>query len=659
MRIGILFRFVIFHLIVFTVLRLVFFMCFQGSEELAGALVIKALTLGFKFDLRLTLLLVTPLFLVGWGTFSPYESKKSARRWLLFYSLLAAVWTVIYIVDIGHYSYLRSRVNSTVLSNLENPDIAIGMMWESYPVIWVMVGFLITMLLYAHFLRRFVFIHYRTPYFMFPPSLCYVVFIAAYLAGLYGNLSQYPLRWSEAFFSPQHFLSHLSLNPVLYFAETYSFNKKDNFDIKRTKELYPVMAPYLGVQLQNTEPLNFARDIAPSSAVPHPYNVVVIVMESMAMSKTNLMENPLKPTPALEELAQESYWFSNYYSPAESTARNMFSIMTAIPDVTRTQTSSRNPLVVDQRLIINSFKDYRKMYFLGGSASWANIRGIFSNNIDDIEIYEEGYFNKGRTDVWGVSDLDLFIEANKVFESVPQDKPFFAVIQSASFHRPYTIPDDAKKFKVKTAKVSELVEAGFGSEEQYNSLRFSDYSLGYFFEQAKKSPYYKNTLFIVTGDHGLPDENGINVPKGSHLWELEKYHVPLILHNAELFPQTTEDQKPASHLDMMTTAAYLAGIPHTNTTLGRNLFDLEFDKERYSFIYNFYSQIGEYYLVNNDFYYRYDNVKKGQLYRHKSDTPEIDVKAEFPAEFERMSAIAEGYLQSSRYLLFNNKKPAK
>jgi phosphoglycerol transferase MdoB-like AlkP superfamily enzyme len=655
-RIGLLFRFVVYHIILFTVLRLIFFLCFHGAENTSSDQLTKAFFLGFRFDLRFTLILVTPLLLFAWGSLSPFSSKKASRRWQWGYFFAAFAWLIFYVVDFGHYSYLRSRVNSSVLSNLESPDIAMSMLWQSYPVIWISLAFIGILLLYAHFQRRFVFVHHRSPYFMFPTSFCYVFFVAIYLVGLYGNISQYPLRWSEAFFSPRTFLSHLSLNPVLYFFETYTFAKKDNYDLKKTKASYPVMAEYLGITNQNENPLNYEREVTPK--VPaHPYNVVVIVMESMALSKTNLMGASLNPTPALAQLAEESYWFSNYYSPAEGTARNMFSIMTATPDVTRVKTSSRNPLVVDQRLIINAFKDHSKMYFLGGSASWANIRGIFSNNIQDIQIFEEGYFNKGRTDVWGVSDLDLFIEAHKVLEA-QNGKPFFAVIQSASFHRPYTIPSDAKGFKVVDAKLSDLHEAGFYSVEQYNSMRFADYSLGYFMELAKKSPYYKNTLFVVTGDHGLPDENGLNVGAGSHVWNLEKYHVPLILHNAELFPESTEDQKPGSHLDLMTTVASLAGVPHVNNTLGRDLFELEFDKERYSFIFNYYSEISEHYLLNNDFYYRFDDVKKGQLYRYRSEKPEQDVKEEFPEVYTRMSEIAEGYLQTSRYQLFNNKKPA-
>ncbi len=54
-----------------------------------------------------------------------------------------------------------------------------------------------------------------------------------------------------------------------------------------------------------------------------------------------------------------------------------------------TKTASRNPAAVDQHTIINNFTGYEKFYFLGGSTSWANIRGVLTNNIDNLHLYEQ------------------------------------------------------------------------------------------------------------------------------------------------------------------------------------------------------------------------------------------------------------------------------
>ncbi len=51
---------------------------------------------------------------------------------------------------------------------------------------------------------------------------------------------------------------------------------------------------------------------------------------------------------------------------------------------------------------------------------------------------------KSKTvDVWGISDKRLFLRSQYVLKE--QNKPFFAVIQTADNHRPYTIPEEDKK----------------------------------------------------------------------------------------------------------------------------------------------------------------------------------------------------------------------
>jgi phosphoglycerol transferase MdoB-like AlkP superfamily enzyme len=650
-------RFMILHGVLLACLRIAFYVAFKPLEEFSSSLIWKSFVLGSRFDLRLICVLLIPLILFSWRSWST-DSVLARRRWTLFYGFLACFWLLFYVFDFGFYGYLNSRMNSSALLFLENPDISFGMLWQSYPVVWVALGFSAFIVFYMILLQRFVFRQHKKSFFNLPSFLVTLIFLFSFVTGLYGQISQYPLRWSEAFFSPHHFVSHLALNPVLYFFESYEFSSKKEYDVKKVQEFYDEFADYLGVIEKDKENLNFSREVRSIPRTVRP-NVIVIVMESLAFSKTNLGENPLKPTPELEKIANKSYWFSNYFSPTEGTARNLFSIMTATPDVTKVQTSTRNPLVVDQKVIANSYDQYRRMYFVGGSASWANIRGIFSHNIDGIEIYEEDAFQRSRADVWGVSDLDLFIEAHERFAKLPQDQPFFAVIQTASFHRPYTIPQKAGDFKLRDEPVTKLKEAGFYSGEQFNSLRFSDYSLGVFFEMAKKSAYYKNTLFVITGDHGLPDEGGVNVPQGSHLWELEKYHVPLVLHHSDYFQRPEQDSKLASHVDVMTTVAALAGVSHTNTTLGRNLFDPYFDKERYAFIYNYYSELNEYGLIGENFYLHYDDKHGAQLFAYREESPLVDQKEQHPAEFIRMQRLAEAYLQTSKYLLFNNQKKSQ
>ena len=94
--------------------------------------------------------------------------------------------------------------------------------------------------------------------------------------------------------------------------------------------------------------------------------------------------------------------------------------------------SSRNLRVIDQKIIFDQFNGYEKLYLLGGSSNWANIRGVFKSNIKNLKIYEEGSYEvENRADVWGIDDYDLFNESDKIFKNLHSSKkPFVAYVQT-------------------------------------------------------------------------------------------------------------------------------------------------------------------------------------------------------------------------------------
>jgi phosphoglycerol transferase MdoB-like AlkP superfamily enzyme len=54
-------------------------------------------------------------------------------------------------------------------------------------------------------------------------------------------------------------------------------------------------------------------------------------------------------------------------------------------------------------------------------------------------------------------------------------------------------------------------------------MRYSDWALGQFFEKARKEPYFKETLFIVVGDHGFGNDQQVTE------MDLGRFNVPLLL----------------------------------------------------------------------------------------------------------------------------------
>ena len=311
-----------------------------------------------------------------------------------------------------------------------------------------------------------------------------------------------------------------------------------------------------------------------------------------------------------------------------------------------------NPELVDQALMMNEFKGYSKYYMIGGSASWANIRGFLSHNIEGLHLLEEGSWKAPNTDVWGLSDLDLFREAAAALTKSP--KPFVAVIQTAGFHRPYTIPEDNAGFQIKQPSEAILKNYGFTGADEYNSLRFSDHSLGEFFKIARQQPWFDNTVFAIFGDHGLNDTS-LNMSPGYLACRLQSNHTPMLIYAPGLVAagklQPGVDGRPCGQPDIFPTLASLAGIPYRYNAMGRNLLDPDTKRDEMQFLGGETESTVR--LVENGYCY----IRETDEHMYKMDAPVLeDLLNTDPERAAHMRQYAQDFYNASKYLLYNNKK---
>lgn len=656
-RLSTLYRTILFYLLTFSFFRLFFLLFF--SKDLDGVSfphVFNALFLGLKFDLRLTSFLLIPSIFF-------FTVTKLRRFWPSFHhgihTFFIFIVTSIYITDAAYYSYLKSRINATIIQFLKNPLISMQMVHESYPwQLFVVMTISITILSYFLFKKIITKKLLSTEPGTFKKSIPAIILFTLFWGwGFYGSFKAYPLRWSEAFNSPNSFTSNLGLNPILYLFETYSFRNAD-YNEKEVRKHYHQVATFLGVKNLDEKNLNFVREFPeiPERRAQKP-NVVVVIMESLAHYKTGIGGSKVNPTPYLDKIANDSLYFNNFYTPTVATARSVFAAITSLPDVSKVKTGTRNPFIVNQHTNIANLIDHNKFYFLGGSANWGNIRGILSHNIPELKIFEEGSYSSPRVDVWGISDLDLFKEANLILKDEKSDKPFFAIIQSAGFHRPYTIPANADTFKtLKSTDVNlnELRNYGFESLEEFNAMRLQDYSLGRFLEIAKKEKYFKNTIFIIFGDHALPANSALNVP-GWAKGLANGYHVPLLIYSPK-FIAPKRDDRIASEMDIMPSIASIVGVPYKTRSLGRDLFNPDFDNYRAAFSYNWYSPF-HVSLIDKDYYFEMiPSSDNGTLKKWNSTSPDQEMRDVESGKYIELKNLTLGLYETAKYLMHHNQK---
>ncbi|MGA1874967.1 MAG: LTA synthase family protein [bacterium] len=647
----------ILNLILLTCLRLIFFAYFKPAETrwLSPAL-LRSLYLGLKFDARLMALVSLPVLMLSWFPGLRLDGGGWGRILLQgYFHITFTLILLIYFVDFATYSYSQTRINASLLLLQDGEGIWWKMIWQSYPVVKLSLLILLFLFLYARGIQGAVLasLSVRAPFVrsLWIPVAGHIFFILLLAASGYGKFSRYPLRWSDAFFTNESFLCQLALNPILFFFDTCK-EKPLNFNYERVKEYYPLLAEHFRVEKPDPETLTLRRSGNPHPLVTGEPNVVIILLETFAAFKTGILgDNSLHQTPHFDALAQEGLLFTRFYVPMENTSRSLFAAFFGIPDVSTTHSSSRNPLVVNQHTILNSFSSHKKLYFLGGSANWGNIRGMLSHNIRDLVIYDEGSYKSPPHDVWGISDADLFMEANEVLRTKTSE-PFLAIIQTAGNHRPFKIPARNRGFQPRKITRDLLTRHGFYSLEEFNGFRFLDHCLGYYFEMARKEAYFQNTVFVIFGDHGT---GGGSLDRRYGNLSLGPFHVPLLIYAPQFIKEGKRIDLVASELDIMPTLASLMNQPHLNQTLGRDIFDPDSASSRCAFTFTPFKYPPRIGLIEDQFYVNVEPDGTYALYRLDSNRVE-DLKERYPERAERMSRLATAMHEFARYLLYYNRR---
>lgn len=641
-----------------TIFRVVFFVLNRIYQVSTSEELLQAFWFGIRFDLKLAALCTLPLAIfISFTGNRVFEKKWIKLMTSIYATLLFLFITTFYVFDFGYYDYLEIRLDASSLRFFNDLSISSQMLWESYPVLWIF--WFIVLFTFLGF-----WIHKKGVSKLQPkktsdnkPKNWVFKTITLLLLGffIYNSFSHYPLRWSQAFFTQKNKVNQFALNPVLFFFDSFSF-RSEGFDIKELQKYYPVIADHL--QLPKDK-IRFERTSAFPDSIPNRLNVVFVMMESVGVKGLSYYGNPLSTSPNIDNVIAKGIRFSNFFTDKGGTAASVFASLTGLPDIDDVSTASRNPMIVNQRILMNQFEGFEKLYFLGGSANWANIRGIFHSNIKDLKIFEEGSYEiENRSDVWGIDDYALFREADKELKKLHDSKkPFVAYIQTASNHRPYTYPDQLESFRALSEQDFDekaFKNSGFKSIEQLNALRYLDFNVGRFLNRAKKSGYYENTIFVFFGDHN-------SIMDASNHYEIEYNlnltfkHIPFVIYAPQLFEPRAVNRY-GMLIDLFPTVMNLVEINHTNYTLGRDLLDSVNYKSTSSFVYLKQSGEPTIGILKDSLFYKIQLLTKKAFLFDLKDEKQQDLKNVKKETKAYLDSLTMGYYYATKYLYFNNKK---
>lgn len=646
-------------LVLMTLLRLAFVLFFKAPAG-SNQHLLPAFVLGLRYDLRMVCIACLVLFLLGSiKPLHPLDKKWGNRISFWIWTIFIIVFAVFYVVDFANYAYLSQHLTASLLNYLDDAKISMGMVWQTYHVGWIVLILLLAIAGLLALIRLTYNITLSGQKTATRSSRIFwgILFFFLLVIGILGRVIYrpgiFPLRWSDAFALGSDYESTVALNPFQAFFSSLQF-KNAKPDPGKVKQSYPWTAAYLGVTKPDSTTLNFERDVQQANKNVGQPNIVLVICESFSGYKSSMYGNSLNTTPFFNSLCDKGIFFNRCFTPSYGTARGVWSAITGIPDVELANTSSRNPAYVDQHTIINNFTGYEKFYFIGGSTSWANIRGLLTNNITGLHLFEQDDYDVPKIDVWGISDKNLFLQADKILAK--QQKPFFAVIQTADNHRPYTIPEEDRiAFKKNDIPLDSVKKYGFESVDEYNAFRYTDFSYQKFMEAAAKQPYFNNTIFVFIGDHGIRGDAGNMMPRAWTDQGLSAEHVPLLFYAPSLLkPQ--KHSFVASQVDVLPTIAGLCGIPYVNTTLGQDLLDSNLaktgDKAKCDIIFD--PELKRIGVIQNSYYYSYgiQNSSPEQICSIENND-KVVLTDSLRNHFRN---ITDAFFETAKYMLPNNKK---
>jgi phosphoglycerol transferase MdoB-like AlkP superfamily enzyme len=286
-----------------------------------------------------------------------------------------------------------------------------------------------------------------------------------------------------------------------------------------------------------------------------PKNLVIVLEESLGAEFVGALGGrPL--TPNLDALAKGGWWFANLYATGTRSVRGLEALTTGFTptpaqSVVKLGNSQRNFFSIARVL---RGAGYDTSFIYGGEAQFDNMRRFFMNNGFDFVVDENDYSHPVFHGSWGVSDEDLFARAHEEFAK-PRERPFFSLVFTTTNHSPYEYP------------AGRIEPYDREPRTVNNAVKYADHALGEFFERARASDYWNDTVFLVVADHN-------SRVLGADLVPVEHFHIPGLVLGGGIAPQVYEPV--ASQIDLPPTLLSLIGLSSTHPMIGHDLTRPEF-----------------------------------------------------------------------------------
>ena len=538
-------------LILFSIWRMIFFYSYIHEFKGPTLLYLKSFLIGLCNDTILASILSIPILIIA--CIPKIKFNRFFQFIYYFYMIIISILIgFLSVIDIDFFQEMGSHLNIQAhmygFNSGKEPWVQI---WVAYPVL--IYVFVISFISYMSYKinRKILFKKMKSEKKQKKNQLITILLFFLLITISTNGFKKDSFNPKNSFFSDDMMANHLAVNNIQNDIYSMTANHNSNFYTdNEAKDIFNELLNQNRWKNKADEQIDkFQNDDDP--------NIVLIILESHTGIHCNYLNSNLQDniTPFLDSLASKSINFKNCYANGTRTAYGLSSIISSYPVIPGyplnrykkyQQKESANPTFASIIKEINP--KYQTIFMYGGDSNFdemkpflqANSFDIFIDRIEDDKISKLILDNKHEgVNPWGVFDEYLFDRFIEVIDLNTENKlPTFTTILSTTNHVPWIIPE---KFKndIKQYKSNKK-----DFEKSKTTMIYVDTILKNFFNQIKDKEWFKNTIFIITADHGL------NIYK-NHMSHAQNGLIPFLIYNSNLKPQVIN--KTVSQIDILPT----------------------------------------------------------------------------------------------------------
>lgn len=524
---------------------------------------------GLRMDLLILCYMLAPAFVIalvagGRGTVGRWTSRA-----LHVYLVLATVgFLFLEIITPAFVLEYDSRPNRLFVEYLVHPVEVGSMLWQGYRL-EILISSVLTTIATLVAWRLFTRVTRPTTNTGVLGRIGLFLLVAPLIfLGARSSLKHRPANPSSVAFSQDHLLNELCLSS--FYSVAYALNQMqheadageaygrmsggDEEVFRIVRESMTTVAPEAFVP--GEVPTQHQHD----SSAPRtkPYNLVILLQESLGAQYVGALGGE-PVTQFLDTLQDEGWWFDNLYATGTRSVRGIEATVssflpTPARSVVKLGMSQTGFFTIADYL---GRKGYRTQFIYGGESHFDNMKSFFSGNGFQEIVDQDDYENPKFAGSWGVCDEDILDKTHEMLMA-RGDEPLFTLAFSVSNHSPWEYPMGA----------FELYDEDPASVR--NTVRYADYALGQFFERARTSSYWDDTVFVIVADHD-------SRVYGASLVPIEHFHIPAVILGGPVEPR--RDGRVASQIDLPPTLMSLIGVSGVHPMIGTDMTKLASDAD--------------------------------------------------------------------------------